>query len=58
MERASPFHASTDGCGVGVPLERANPLNADTCTRNVGMSNPMDAADADEHDIDETAAAS
>ena len=42
--------AVRDGNGVGVPVDRVDLLGADGDGRGVGMSNPMDAADADEHD--------
>ena len=50
--------AVRDGNIIGVPLDRADLLSADGDGRGVGMSNPMGTADADEHDIDGTAASS
>ena len=48
--------AVQDGNCMGVPMNRAQHLGTNGNDRGVGMSNPMDASDADEHDVGETAA--
>jgi len=58
LERPDPStDAAQDGNCMGVPVDRVHLLGANGDDCGGGMSNPMDASDADEHDVGGTAAA-